>query len=112
MQELQVGVDIVDTALIDRLKLAYGFSFPVSPLPHPFEKPSLIVTGRQDNIVGYQDALSLLPSYPRASFAVLDRAGHNLQIEQDGVVKTLFGAWLDRVEETMGQDLGNLRRIP
>jgi len=37
---------------------------------------------------------------------------HNLQIEQEGGRKTLFGGWLERVEASMQQELGNLWRIP
>ncbi|MFF1355998.1 alpha/beta fold hydrolase [Streptomyces sp. NPDC058297] len=41
---------------------------------------------------------ALLPAYPRASFAVLDLAGHNLQIEQPALFAALVVRWLDRVE--------------
>jgi len=97
--ELQVGRDIMDAGFVERLQGDYGFSFPVLPLAIPFERPALIVTGRQDNIVGFADTIPLLQSYPHASFAVLDRAGHNLQLEQDTLLKTLFSEWLHRMEE-------------
>jgi pimeloyl-ACP methyl ester carboxylesterase len=64
----------------------------------PFERPSLILAGRQDDNVGYADQYVLLPHYPRATFAVLDVAGHNLQIEQPELFEALVGEWLDRVE--------------
>jgi pimeloyl-ACP methyl ester carboxylesterase len=44
----------------------------------PFEKPALILTGRQDHMVGYYDAWNIYENYPRGSYVVLDRAGHNL----------------------------------
>jgi len=31
---------------------------------------------------------------------VLDRAGHNLQIEQEDLFNALVNEWLDRVEDT------------
>jgi hypothetical protein len=40
-----------------------------------------------------------LESYPRATFAVLDRAGYNLPIEQERLFAALVEEWLDRVEE-------------
>ncbi|MFD1773764.1 alpha/beta fold hydrolase [Paenibacillus rhizophilus] len=46
-----------------------------------------------------QDASNLFDKYTRTSFAVLDRAGHNLQIEQPGLFNALMHEWLDRVEE-------------
>jgi pimeloyl-ACP methyl ester carboxylesterase len=63
------------------------------------DKPTLILTGRQDNVVGYQDAWDLVENFPRATFAVLDRASHFLSIEQNGLMKALINEWLDRVEE-------------
>ncbi|MET8349477.1 MULTISPECIES: hypothetical protein [unclassified Micromonospora] len=39
---------------------------------------------------------ALLPHYPRATFAVLDVAGHNLQIEQPRLFDALMHEWLDR----------------
>lgn len=55
-------------------------------------------TGRQDNVVGYHDAWRLIEDYPRATFAVLDMAGHNLQIEQPDVFNSLVDNWLNRLE--------------
>jgi pimeloyl-ACP methyl ester carboxylesterase len=42
-------------------------------------------------------AVPALPHYPRATFAVLDVAGHNLQIEQPRLFNALMHEWLDRV---------------
>lgn len=65
----------------------------------PFESPTLIITGRQDRVTGYQDAWDLIENIPRATFAVLDRASHFLSIEQNVLLKALVGEWLDRVKE-------------
>ena len=45
-------------------------------LDSPFESPTLIITGRQDRVTGYQDAWDLIENIPRETFAVLDRASH------------------------------------
>lgn len=82
----------------------YGFSFDVDALPEPFVAPTLIVTGRQDSSVGYRDAWTILENYPRATFAVLDRAGHALHIEQEDLFNALVNDWLDRVEESGGSE--------
>ena len=55
--------------------------------------------GRQDSISGYRDAWAILENYPRATFAVLDRAGHGLGVEQRSLLGVLVDEWLDRVEE-------------
>ena len=63
----------------------------------------MILVGRQDAAVGYRDAWEVLEDYPRGTFAVLDRAGHNLQIEQETLFNALVNEWLDRVEENLGE---------
>ena len=75
------------------------FSFDVDTLPTPFDGPTLMLTARQDHLCGYRDAWDLLDNYPRATFAVLDRAGHFVNIEQDVLCQALMREWLDRVEE-------------
>jgi pimeloyl-ACP methyl ester carboxylesterase len=77
----------------------YALSFDVDALPTPCKAPTLIVAGRQDASVGYRDAWKILENYPRATFAVLDRAGHMLEAEQAGLFSALVQEWLDRVEE-------------
>lgn len=65
----------------------------------PYTGPALILAGRQDATVGYAGAWELVKRYPRATYAVLDRAGHALPHEQSGLVTALLIEWLDRVHE-------------
>lgn len=98
--ELQSGMDASDDAFCDRLVTqGYSLTFPIQKLPNVFEKPALILLGRQDNIVGWRDQMDIIDSYSRASVALLDRAGHHLQIEQDPLFKQMFLEWLNRVAE-------------
>ena len=92
---------LADGDFISRLQAnsGYPFSFDPDAIASPLEKPTLIVTGRQDAVVGYQDAWRILENYPRATFAVLDLAGHNLPAEQERVFTALASEWLDRIEE-------------
>ncbi|MFE4392612.1 MULTISPECIES: alpha/beta fold hydrolase [Streptomycetaceae] len=55
----------------------------------------LLVTTRQDALVGWRDQLALLDHYPRMAAAVLDGVGHNPQVEAADTVRTLVGRWLD-----------------
>jgi pimeloyl-ACP methyl ester carboxylesterase len=64
--------------------------------------PVLIVAGRQDAMCGYVEAWPIAEQFPRATFAVLDRAGHAMQIEQNKLLHALFGEWLARVREGLG----------
>jgi len=99
-KEILSGVRIADGAFLEKLRSeGYPFSFDVDALRNKFEKPVLFLLGRQDASVGYKDALDISDDYPRGTFAVLDRAGHNLQLEQAGLFNCLVNEWLDRVEE-------------
>lgn len=91
--------DPVFQAKIRDIPENYAYSFDVDALPNPCPVPALIITGRQDSVVGYRDAWEILEKYPRATFAVLDRAGHFASIEQESLFQALAGEWLDRVEE-------------
>jgi pimeloyl-ACP methyl ester carboxylesterase len=99
-REVLTGLDVADTAALDRITEHYAGTFPLESADRPFPGPTLFVLGRQDSITGYRDAWRILEHYPRASFAVLDRAGHNAQIEQPALFTALAGEWLDRVEES------------
>ncbi len=77
----------------------YKFSFDLISVEKEFKKPTLMIFGRQDSCVGYKDALNILDKYPRATVAVLDRAGHNLHIEQEDMINSLVKEWIIRVKE-------------
>jgi pimeloyl-ACP methyl ester carboxylesterase len=96
------AIRMADQEYLSRLENNYTFSFDVRVLREPFDRPVLILTGRQDSVVGYRDAWGILENYPRATFAVLDRAGHLLPYEQEHLLYVLVNEWLDRVEEYSG----------
>lgn len=99
-EEVQCGLKLADEKFLTNIyNNGYSFSFDPDNMGFKFEKPSLILLGRQDASVGYKDAWNILDNYPRASFAVLDMAGHNLQIEQDILFNSLVEEWLDRLED-------------
>jgi pimeloyl-ACP methyl ester carboxylesterase len=93
------GFPLADEAFLERLEEHDSFSFDVTDLAGPLTVPTLIVAGRQDSIVGYAEAVDLLEAFPRATLAVLDRAGHALAGEQRPLFRALVNDWLDRVEE-------------
>ncbi|MGW3097774.1 alpha/beta fold hydrolase [Streptomyces sp. NPDC001102] len=57
--------------------------------------PHLLVTGRQDHLVGWRDQWELLEHYPRMTYAAVDGAGHNVHLDRPLVVQALLGDWLD-----------------
>lgn len=96
------GWQMADHDFLEKVWQEYLFSFDVDTLPQPFVRPALFLMGRQDSSVGYRDAWNIIEQYPRASFVVLDRAGHALGLEQKGLFRALAAEWLDRVEESVG----------
>jgi pimeloyl-ACP methyl ester carboxylesterase len=100
--EIVVGYEVADDVVLERIGEHYAGTFEVEPARRPFEGPVLFITGRQDSVAGYRDAWRTLEHYPRATFAVLDRAGHNVHIEQPQLF-ALVHEWLDRVDEARSQ---------
>lgn len=98
-EEVVAGLDVADHAALDRIQQRWDGTFAREVPGATYDAPVLFVLGRQDSSTGYRDAWKLLEHYPRATFAVLDRAGHNAQIEQPALFEALAGEWLDRVEE-------------
>lgn len=97
--EVVTGVKIGDTNFLKSFKeKGYEFSFDVDKADEKFNKPVLMLLGRQDASVGYRDAWDILENFPRATFAVLDKSGHNLQIEQEELFNSLVNEWLIRVD--------------
>lgn len=97
-EEVLPGLKIADQSFLENdLGQHVSFSFNADALEKPYMKPTLMLTGRQDSIVGYQDLWKIIGIYPRASFVLLDRAGHNLQIEQDILFSETVKEWLNRV---------------
>ncbi|HCY85629.1 MAG TPA: 2-hydroxy-6-oxo-6-phenylhexa-2,4-dienoate hydrolase [Desulfobacteraceae bacterium] len=60
--------------------------------------PALVLLGRYDVSVGYEDAWKIHHRFPDGDFVVLGRAGHLLHMEQPGMFRTHVRAWLDRVD--------------
>jgi pimeloyl-ACP methyl ester carboxylesterase len=95
---VQPAVRLADQSALARIGERWEITTPPPGQP-PYRCPTLIVTGRQDSTVGYSRAWELLEHYPRATFAVLDAAGHALPHEQPALLRALVTEWLDRVGE-------------
>ena len=97
--EILLPIQISNKTMLDQIySHAYQFSFEVDNTIKGFDGPVLFIMGRQDVSTGYRDAWNLVERFPRASFVVLDMAGHNLQIEQPKAFNCLVNNWLDRIE--------------
>ena len=89
-----------DADAMARIRAGYTFPDDVNTRSDPFPHPTLIVAGRQDATVGYRDAITVIEAFPRATFAVLDAAGHLLPGERPSLLAALLDDWLDRVERS------------
>jgi pimeloyl-ACP methyl ester carboxylesterase len=99
------GVRAADQPALERIAERYSLDRePEDAHPEPFTQPALHITGRQDDVVGYSDAWSRDGHYPRASFAVLDAAGHNLLNEQRDLCAALITDWLRRIVSAVPED--------
>jgi pimeloyl-ACP methyl ester carboxylesterase len=97
---VEPGAHLADPSALARIGERWELS--TSPdAPDRLTWPTLVVTGRQDSMVGYAGAWELLERFPRATYAVLDRAGHALPHEQPDLVRALVTEWLDRVQERL-----------
>ena len=82
--------------LTNHLDMWYSPGFQEAASKVIFEKPSCIITGRQDHLVGYKIAYELVERFPRATFSVLDCAGHFL--ERESLIKEMIKDWINRAE--------------
>lgn len=101
-QHVLPGIRDADEAALATIARDYA----VSPVPEagsaPFTRPSLHITARQDDVVGFRDAWATVEHYPRATFAVLDGAGHNVHLERPDLCAALVTDWLQRVRTIPG----------
>ncbi len=89
-----------DAALEARVAERFFFSFHDAMRSTIFKEPSLVISGRQDSIAGYEDAIAMLPQFPRATYALLDCAGHSLSWERPELFAALLRDWLERLSRT------------
>jgi len=99
------GLRAADQAAMDRLSQRYYLEERPEDVFNRFEGPTVIITGRQDHVVGFEDQFSLLAHYPRASYVVIDGAGHNVHLEQPAIAEAVLQAWAqDAVLTARGLD--------
>ena len=75
----------------------YALSFECDFPGMTYDKPVCVITGRQDSVVGFIDTWEISKRFSRATFAVLDEAGHNLQLERTALFDALVRDWMARL---------------
>ncbi|MCQ9165850.1 MULTISPECIES: alpha/beta fold hydrolase [unclassified Arthrobacter] len=98
------GIRAADQAAMDRLSRRYFLEERPEDVFNQFDGPTVIITGRQDHVVGFEDQFTLLMHYPRASYVVIDGAGHNVHLERPAVVEATLRDW---AQDLMRQHKGS-----
>lgn len=71
-----------------------SFTFDPDALDEPCAIPTLIIAAKQDTEVGYKDQFDLMRIYTNSTYCAVERAGHNLQIEQPEIFESIVRSWL------------------
>ena len=94
MRDIQPAIDIQDRHFLDEV-LVGGFSYDVDDTAEPYTQPCLIITGKQDTEVGYKDQFDLMRNFTDSTYCAINKAGHNLQIEQPEQFEDIVKNWLN-----------------
>jgi pimeloyl-ACP methyl ester carboxylesterase len=94
------GCEIADEKFGDRV-LGTRFSFDLDS-SFQFQKPTLIISGRQDSVVGYADAYDTLnKNYPCGTMVIIDGAGHATGFTEGlKLFRASVNEWLDCLEQS------------
>jgi pimeloyl-ACP methyl ester carboxylesterase len=83
------GVTLVDEPALHRIFAGWG----IDVEGPSFDRPTLILAGRDDATAGYAHAAGLVEAYPRATLAVVADAGHALMHERPDLLGALLADW-------------------
>ncbi|MFZ7134083.1 MAG: alpha/beta fold hydrolase [Eubacteriales bacterium] len=98
--EVKAGKDIAQKSFLKNIKnQGYGFTFDVDHLISPFENPTTILTGRQDDVVGYEDAMRITHNFSKGTYVAMDGAGHMLHIEKEIFFNVMVEDWCAKVSQ-------------
>lgn len=92
------GLRSFDRRAVGRIAGNYPLAVEPEDRASSFGGPVLLIAGRQDHVVGFEDQLVLAGRYGNCTVAVLDEAGHNAHLDQPGQTGALLDAWLADME--------------
>jgi len=95
VSDILVGLNQGNDKLLEVIRME---NYDLSPEPYEsikyYNKPSLIIVGRQDATVGYKDVMKLDSKFENMSLHILNGAGHSLQYEQEETFNVVTMDWL------------------
>ena len=71
-----------------------SFAFDPDELEESCQIPCLIIAAKQDTEVGFRDQFDLMDKYTNSTYVAVEKAGHNLQIEQPEIFESIVISWL------------------
>ncbi len=96
-KEIDISIIPQNKGFLEK-QLDGSFSKDINAIAVQYDKPALILAGKQDSEVGYEDQFNLYKDFKRASIIILDKAGHNLQIDRKALFEASFLDWIERIE--------------
>jgi pimeloyl-ACP methyl ester carboxylesterase len=107
------GLRTFDQEAIERISENYALSVAPEAGSPKVQGPTVFIMGRQDHVVGFQDQTALSSHYLQSTITVLDRAGHNAHLDQQGITSALLEEWLIRMQDWKQDGLSSLDpRLP
>lgn len=85
--------------LRNTLKGSFSFDVDKKLEKRNYEGPVLILTAKYDTAVGYESQFDWLKLFPHASYAVMDGAGHNANVDQPDMFLGIVSGWLNCIVE-------------
>ncbi|GAB6109024.1 alpha/beta fold hydrolase [Fusibacter bizertensis] len=76
----------------------YKASYNVDSNNASFDKPVVIMAGKQDSVVGFEDQYALSLQFPRSTYIAVDCAAHAMHIEQAALFNAVFNGWIGAFE--------------
>ncbi|MCG8617346.1 MAG: alpha/beta hydrolase [Desulfobacterales bacterium] len=105
-QQIHPSLTLSDTVLMTRIRDTELSVDPDTADIPVYPGPALVLLGRYDVSVGYEDAWKIRHRFPDGDFVILSRAGHLLHMEQPGMFRAHVRTWLDRVNPFTGSVSG------
>lgn len=87
------GIRVANVSAMARLDRNYALPAFSDDALDGFDAPVLIVTGKQDAVVGHEDQWELARRFAHSTYAVLDHAGHNVHLDAPDAVRALLARW-------------------
>ncbi len=92
------GLRVFDRKATGRIAGNYRLAVEPEERVSSFGGPLVLIAGRQDHVVGFEDQLALAGRYGNCTVSVLEEAGHNAHLDQPEQTGALLDGWLADME--------------